>query len=130
MQITYTFPARRTILQFSQIRFTLDRTFISCQTHRTASIVAISISRTISLGPGPNLVTIRTRTPIRKSGGQEIGFLITRTLIAGRFALRLVPSLSIFEISQYPRSARSHGHRVLKVSAESAILGLDRPTVG
>ena len=33
VQITYTLPARRTILQFSQIRFTLDRTFMVFVNH-------------------------------------------------------------------------------------------------
>jgi hypothetical protein len=42
VQITKTFPARRTILQFSQIRLTLDRTFMA---------VAAFVVSCLDLGP-------------------------------------------------------------------------------
>ena len=46
------------------------------KSHRMTDVgqspAAIAISRTISLSPGPNFVTILTAMPIRKSGGHEI----------------------------------------------------------
>jgi hypothetical protein len=96
-----------------------------------ANFAAISISRTTPLRPEPNLVTILTPAPIRKSGRRQIVAVITRTVSTHAvFLHRYLRSRSILQIRQNARSVWSHGNRVLEVSRDSAILGLDRPTVG
>jgi hypothetical protein len=47
-QITRTLPSRRTILQFSQIRFTLDRTFMT-----VAAFVSVRACRLASTAATP-----------------------------------------------------------------------------
>src|ERR671919_801120 len=101
-----TFPPRRMTLHFSHIFRTLGRTFISWD---LPDYLAAPV-------PGRG----RARSGLRNQ---------TRSISpvfqpSNETPLRCIPPL---RVGQDPGAVRGHGHRVLEMGREAAVLGHDRP---